>query len=107
MFDRADVLGLPGFRQLGRLYEPCYYTQKEMKSKATGTQINKNIVISGRVIIDAYTYATRNEKLRSYRLNAVSAHFLSGLSKVKGFGFALPPYKPPAFSRLRTVSFCL
>ena len=45
-------------------------------SKAYGTREFKDITIDGRVQFDLLTAITRDHKLSSYSLNAVSAHFL-------------------------------
>lgn len=48
----------------------------QFSSKAYGTREYKEISIDGRVQFDLLTAITRDHKLSSYSLNAVSAHFL-------------------------------
>lgn len=48
----------------------------QFSSKAYGTREFKDISIEGRVQFDLLTAITRDHKLSSYSLNAVSAHFL-------------------------------
>jgi len=48
----------------------------QFSSKAYGTREFKDITIDGRVQFDLLTAITRDHKLSSYSLNAVSAHFL-------------------------------
>ena len=49
----------------------------QFSSKAYGTHEYKEITIDGRVQLDVLTAITRDHKLSSYSLNAVSAHFLN------------------------------
>ena len=48
----------------------------QFSSKAHGTRDYKDITIDGRIQFDLLTAITRDYKLSSYSLNAVSAHFL-------------------------------
>jgi len=48
----------------------------QFSSKAYGSREFKDITIDGRVQFDLLTAITRDHKLSSYSLNAVSAHFL-------------------------------
>ncbi len=45
-------------------------------SKAYGTRDNKEINLDGRLQLDMLQVIQRDYKLRTYTLNAVSAHFL-------------------------------
>ena len=48
----------------------------QFSSKAYGTHDYKDITIDGRIQFDLLTAITRDHKLSSYSLNAVSSHFL-------------------------------
>ncbi|QEU63049.1 Pol3 [Kluyveromyces lactis] len=77
LIDRAAALGVQSFPYFGRLSN----VKQEIKSstfssKAYGTRESKNINIDGRLQLDLLQFVQREYKLRSYTLNAVSAHFL-------------------------------
>lgn len=77
LIDRASALGIQDFPYFGRLFN----VKQEIKSsvfssKAYGTRESKNINIDGRLQLDLLQFVQREYKLRSYTLNAVSAHFL-------------------------------
>jgi DNA polymerase elongation subunit (family B) len=54
----------------------CVMQENEFSSKAHGSSMTKQFNIPGRVDMDLYTYAKRNFKLKSYKLNNVAHHFL-------------------------------
>ncbi|KAL6944574.1 DNA-directed DNA polymerase delta [Hanseniaspora osmophila] len=77
LVDRAQALGLHEFPYFSRLY----HSRQKIKdavfsSKAQGTRESKTINIEGRLQLDLFQFLQREYKLRSYTLNAVSAHFL-------------------------------
>ncbi len=61
---------------LGRGKNPSYYRAGQFSSKAYGRRDRKEPVISGRILFDMLPIVRRGHKLRSYKLEAVSAHFL-------------------------------
>lgn len=78
LLDRAKALKLIDFPFLGRI-RASQSTMKNSKfeSKAFGIRENKEIRIEGRIQFDVLEIIRRDYKLRSYTLNAVSAHFLA------------------------------
>lgn len=78
LVNRAQALKVESFPYFGRL---CNVKQEisssVFSSKAYGTKESKNINIDGRLQLDLLQFIQREYKLRSYTLNAVSAHFLS------------------------------
>ena len=61
---------------LGRGKKPSYYRVGQFSSKAYGRHDRKEPVISGRTLFDMLPIVRRGYKLRSYKLEAVAAHFL-------------------------------
>lgn len=98
LLDRAKALKVDNqFCQLGRLvgassltatgphlldpdiYDVGVKTQTKdthFSSKAYGQRDSKETVLDGRIQLDLLQYMQREQKLRSYTLNAVCAHFL-------------------------------
>lgn len=77
LLDRAATLGVTQFAFLGRTKTLATTVRdKVLESRAFGKNMNKDVDIQGRIILDALQIFRREEKLRSYTLNAVSAHFL-------------------------------
>lgn len=77
LIDRAKALRLESFPYFGRLFNiKQEITSSIFSSKAYGTKESKNINIDGRLQLDLLQFIQREYKLRSYTLNAVSAHFL-------------------------------
>lgn len=77
LINRAKALKLEKFPYFGRLFN----TKQEVKdsifsSRAYGTRESKVINTEGRMQLDLLQFIQREFKLRSYTLNAVSAHFL-------------------------------
>lgn len=77
LLNRAKHLKLPTFAYLGRILNSRSEVRSQMiQSKQMGKREQKNINIEGRVQFDLLLVLLRDYKLRSYRLNAVSYHFL-------------------------------
>jgi DNA polymerase delta subunit 1 len=77
LFGRAKKLELRSFALLGRLRNTlATIKDATFSSKAYGTRTDKEVNIDGRVMFDVLKIVQREYKLRSYTLNAVSAHFL-------------------------------
>jgi len=77
LINRAAALKVNDFPFLGRLNGSLTRMKDtQMSSKAFGTHPTKDINMEGRIIFDMLQIITRDHKLRSYSLNAVSAHFL-------------------------------
>jgi DNA polymerase delta subunit 1 len=66
------------FATFGRMLgaRPVACKEANFSSMQTGKRESKEITVLGRVIFDAFQVVQRDYKLRSYSLNAVSAHFL-------------------------------
>lgn len=77
LINRATHLKVHKFHYLGRI-KNCLTKIKEAKfqSKQMGTREFKNINMEGRLQFDVFVALIREQKLRSYSLNAVSFHFL-------------------------------
>lgn len=72
-----QVLGCDSFKYLGRCRrQRTAYKSSRFESKAYGKRISNEIKCDGRIIFDLIEPIRREYKLRSYTLNAVSAHFL-------------------------------
>lgn len=77
LLDRAEALRLDAFPFLGRIAGSHTKAKDSIfSSKAYGTRESKSLNIEGRIIFDILQVMQRDYKLRSYSLNAVSAHFL-------------------------------
>ncbi|KAG7824304.1 hypothetical protein KL909_002302 [Ogataea angusta] len=78
LINRARALGVHDFPYFARLKN----SKQEIKdtffsSRAYGSRENKVVNIEGRMQLDLLQFIQREYKLRSYTLNAVSAHFLN------------------------------
>lgn len=77
LLDRAEHLKLEHFPYLGRIAGSHTKAKDTLfSSKAYGTRESKVFNTEGRLIFDLIQVVQRDYKLRSYTLNAVSAHFL-------------------------------
>ena len=77
LLNRAQHLSVEDFPYLGRIIEaPTVMRDTKFSSKAFGTRESKVFSMDGRVLFDVLQIIQRDYKLRSYTLNAVSAHFL-------------------------------
>eukprot|EP00051_Salpingoeca_urceolata_P010275 m.125101 g.125101 ORF g.125101 m.125101 type:complete len:1107 (+) comp16646_c1_seq1:2250-5570(+) len=75
---RAKTINAKAFPYLGRLRgKETRVTDTKFSSKAYGTRDNKSTSMEGRMPFDVLQVLQRDYKLRSYTLNAVSAHFLN------------------------------
>ena len=69
------------------LNEQCLCKDQTFTSKAQGTRESKKIEIQGRVPFDMFLAVSRDYKLSSYSLNAVSTHFLGDQKEVTCFAW--------------------
>ena len=77
LVDRAKALKIPLFSHWGRVaHAPMTIRDSHFSSKAYGKRESKEIGIDGRVPFDILQVLQRDQKLRSYTLNFVSATFL-------------------------------
>jgi len=67
---------VPSFAEIGRiLNEPARLEASKFESKAHGNRKSYRVVAHGRTMLDLLSEIRKEHKLRSYTLNAVSAHF--------------------------------
>jgi DNA polymerase delta subunit 1 len=77
LLDRAKALKCDRFAFLGRLkHKASKIVTTNFTSKAYGSRDSKDLNIDGRVKFDMLQVLQRDQKLRSYTLNAVSGQFL-------------------------------
>lgn len=77
LINQANARHVSMFTHLGRrLGEETVLTENTSNSKAHGKQVSWRANISGRIVFDMLPALRKDYKLRSYTLNAVSAHFL-------------------------------
>ena len=79
----------------------------QFSSKAHGTREFKDITIDGRVQFDLLTAITRDHKLSSYSLNAVSAHFLGEQKEDVHHSIITELQNGTPESRRRLAVYCL
>ena len=78
LMDRAKALKCTKFPFLGRLKDKASVQKKTtFSSKAHGTRDTIDTSMDGRIKFDVLQVLQRDQKLRSYTLNAVSGHFLN------------------------------
>jgi DNA polymerase delta subunit 1 len=77
LYNRAKQLGASKFPYLGRLKGiQSKLSDTKFTSKAFGSREDKALSMDGRIPFDVLQVLQRDQKLRSYTLNSVSAHFL-------------------------------
>ncbi|KAM4879811.1 DNA polymerase delta catalytic subunit, partial [Sylvia borin] len=77
LIQRAQVLQVPSFPYLGRVLGVASQVKdSSFQSRQLGRREGKVVSTPGRVTLDMLQVLLREHKLRSYSLNAVSAHFL-------------------------------
>jgi len=108
LLDRAEALKVNGFPFLGRLRN-MRTTMKTstFQSKAFGKSESKDIAIDGRVQFDVLKAVQRDYKLRSYTLNAVSAHFLGEQKEDVHHSIITDLQMGNADTRRRLAVYCL
>lgn len=75
--NRAAALKVKDFPYLGRIKNVISKVKEtKFQSKQMGSRETKHVNIDGRVQFDVFVALLREQKLRSYTLNAVSFHFL-------------------------------
>ncbi|CCC68676.1 hypothetical protein NCAS_0B05920 [Naumovozyma castellii] len=108
LINRARALKVEEFPFFGRLKT----VKQEIKdtifsSKAYGTRESKNINIDGRLQLDLLQFAQREYKLRSYTLNAVSAHFLGEQKEDVHYSIITDLQNGDSETRRRLAVYCL
>ncbi|KAF0266842.1 hypothetical protein FOG48_04027 [Hanseniaspora uvarum] len=108
LLDRAQSLKLDSFPYFGKLTNvKNNYKTSTFTSKALGTRDNKIINISGRLQLDILAFIRREYKLRSYTLNAVSAHFLNEQKEDVHYSIITDLHNGDADTRRRLAIYCL
>lgn len=103
---RADNLAIENFR-LGRMLgEKSIIVEQNSFSKQMGARKLIFINISGRVIFDLYQIITREHKLRSSSLNAVSYHFLNEKKEDVHHSMITDFFNDNSFTRRRLAVYC-
>ncbi|CCK68230.1 DNA-directed DNA polymerase delta POL3 KNAG_0A05660 [Huiozyma naganishii CBS 8797] len=108
LINRARALKVANFPYFGRLSN----VKQEIKdsvfsSKAYGTRSSKNVNIDGRLQLDLLQFVQREYKLRSYTLNAVSAHFLGEQKEDVHHSIITDLFKGDSETRRRLAVYCL
>lgn len=108
LLERADTLKLDGFPYFGRLPAVKQVARDSVfSSKAYGTRESKVVNIDGRLQLDMLQYIQREHKLRSFTLNAVSAHFLNEQKEDVHHSIITELQNGTAESRRRLAVYCL
>lgn len=77
LINRAAALKVKDFPYLGRIKNVTSRVREtKFQSKQMGSRETKHVNMEGRVQFDVFVALLREQKLRSYTLNAVSFHFL-------------------------------
>ncbi|KAJ1507480.1 DNA polymerase delta catalytic subunit [Coelomomyces lativittatus] len=108
LLERANVLKVHSFPYLGRLpAEKTVCKDSRFTSRAFGTRDSKAVNLEGRIIFDLLTLMTREHKLRSYSLNAVSAHFLNEQKEEVHYSMITELQEGNDETRRRLAVYCL
>ncbi len=108
LINRAKCLKLDKFPYFSRLFD----SKQEVKdsvfsSRAYGTRESKVINTEGRMQLDLLQFIQREFKLRSYTLNAVSAHFLEEQKEDVHHSIISDLQNGDAETRRRLAVYCL
>ncbi|XP_064904360.1 LOW QUALITY PROTEIN: DNA polymerase delta catalytic subunit [Columba livia] len=105
---RGEVLQVPSFAQLGRIRgRRCRIRDAAFQSRQLGRREGKAVPMDGRVVLDLLQVLLREHKLRSYSLNAVSAHFLGEQKEDVAPGIITDLQNGSAVTRRRLAVYCL
>ncbi|KAG8749175.1 DNA-directed DNA polymerase delta [Ceratobasidium sp. 428] len=109
LLDRARSLrNATAFPFLGRLKNLKTVTKEtHFSSKAFGQRDSKETQLNGRLQLDMLQYMQREQKLRSYTLNAVCAHFLGEQKEDVHHSVITDLQNGNAESRRRLAVYCL
>ncbi|XP_068855408.1 DNA polymerase delta catalytic subunit-like [Aphelocoma coerulescens] len=108
LLQRAQVLQVPSFPYLGRVRGvPSQVREAAFQSRQLGRREGKAVTTPGRVTLDMLQVLLREHKLRSYSLNAVSAHFLHEQKEDVPYGIITELQNGDAQSRRRLALYCL
>lgn len=108
LLDRAKALRVQNFAFFGRMMNiEQVIRESTFSSKAYGTRESKVVNIDGRMQIDMLQYIQREYKLRTYTLNAVSAHFLSEQKEDVHHSIITELHNGTPETRRRLAVYCL
>ena len=108
LLNRAKALNLKKFAYLGRI--PTSETKARavvLQSQQLGKRENLDINIEGRVQFDLILVLRRDFKLRSYKLNAVSYHFLQEQKEDVHYSIITDLFNGNEQTRRRLAVYCL
>ena len=108
LLNRAKALNLLKFPYLGRI--PTSQTKARsvvLQSQQLGKRENLDINIEGRVQFDLILVLRRDYKLRSYKLNAVSYHFLQEQKEDVHYSIITDLFNGNEQTRRRLAVYCL
>ncbi len=108
IWDRAAALKLKNFNYISRIKNE-FVTKKNdtFSSKARGTTESYKFNMTGRFFFDLLTAIKIDHKLRSYTLNAVSAHFLGDQKEDLHHSLITPLFNGNDDDRRRVAIYCL
>lgn len=108
LLDRAKHLSVSGFPYFSRITRSqIKYSDSRFSSRAFGTRESKAVDVQGRIVLDLLPLMTREHKLRSYSLNAVSAHFLNEQKEDVHHSMITELQNGNAETRRRLAVYCL
>ncbi|KAM6996817.1 LOW QUALITY PROTEIN: DNA polymerase delta catalytic subunit-like, partial [Passerculus sandwichensis] len=108
LIHRAQVLQVDSFPYLGRVRGvPSQVKDSAFQSRQLGRREGKVVTTPGRVTLDMLQVLLREHKLRSYSLNAVSAHFLHEQKEDVPHGIITELQNGDAQTRRRLALYCL
>ncbi|KAL7753633.1 DNA-directed DNA polymerase delta [Sorochytrium milnesiophthora] len=108
LLKRARRLRVPRFPYLGRPFLQQAEEQDALtSSRAFGARQSKAVTIGGRIILDLYPVISRDHKLRSYTLNAVSAEFLGERKEAVHHSMITTLHQESDQTRQRLAVYCL
>ncbi|XP_051632646.1 DNA polymerase delta catalytic subunit, partial [Manacus candei] len=108
LIERAKVLQVESFPYLGRVRGvPSGVRDAAFQSRQLGRREGKVVTTPGRVTMDMLQVLLREHKLRSYSLNAVSAHFLHEQKEDVPHGIITDLQNGDPQTRRRLALYCL
>ncbi|KAI9221526.1 DNA polymerase family B-domain-containing protein [Blastocladiella britannica] len=108
LLERAEKLKVDRFAYLGRLGNvKSEAKDSRFSSRAFGTRDSKSVTLDGRLMLDLLPLMQREHKLRSYSLNAVSAHFLGEQKEDVHHSIITELQNGTAETRRRLAVYCL
>jgi len=108
LLDRSNYLKVGLFTYLGRIKNnPTIVKDSVFSNRAYGTSFSKDVLISGRTIMDLLPIIRREYKLRSYSLNSVSFHFLKQQKEDVHYSNIVDLQNGDEQTRRRLAVYCL